>query len=190
MKIYNADPVTHEYIGESVADPDPLEAGQWLIPAYATTAAPGEREVGKVNRLNGAAWELVEDHRGAVYSTDTGLRSDWNSLGALPEGLTHIAPPDEFSTWIDGKWAPNDDLKNKHYADAAVIKRSALLGGSDWYVLRHKDELELGDTQSLTDKQYSALLKYRKALRDITSAKGYPCSFAWPKIPDGIEIEV
>jgi hypothetical protein len=111
-------------------------------------------------------------------------------LGALPDTFTDIAPPDEFSTWVDGVWVQSDELKNKHYADAAVLKRSALLNDSDWYILRHKDELELGGARSLTDEQYSALLKYRKSLRDIPSAEGYPCSFVWPKIPAGIEIEV
>lgn len=40
MKIYNFDATTGEFLTESVADADPREPSNWLIPAFATKNAP------------------------------------------------------------------------------------------------------------------------------------------------------
>jgi hypothetical protein len=40
MKIYHYHPETYKFIGEDVADPDPLDKGNWLIPANATDIEP------------------------------------------------------------------------------------------------------------------------------------------------------
>jgi hypothetical protein len=50
LRIYNYNWATGEYAGEAMADEDPLEPGNWIVPAYATTKAlpvlePGHRAV-------------------------------------------------------------------------------------------------------------------------------------------------
>jgi hypothetical protein len=40
MKIYHYHPITKEYLGEGLADKDPLEKDSWLIPAHATNTQP------------------------------------------------------------------------------------------------------------------------------------------------------
>lgn len=68
MYIYNYSPITREYTGMSLADPSPLEPGNYLIPAHATTTAPpatiGEHEVALFG-VSGE-WEIVPDYRGVT----------------------------------------------------------------------------------------------------------------------------
>lgn len=190
MKIYNADPVTKEFTGESVAEPDQLNPGQWLIPAYSSTNAPGQAEAGFAYCLEGDAWAKVQDHRGAVYSTATGEQTYFGELGPLPDGLTSLVPENEFCVWGGSKWAHSDDLENKYYSEIVGVKRLAALNASDWYISRHRDEVDMASGTSLSAEQYSALLAYRKALRDITASAGYPKDMEWPHPPEGIDIEV
>ena len=60
MKIYNYHPETFKYLGESQADPNPLEPGQYLIPAHATTIEPLTAPLGKVAVFDEATqnWQL------------------------------------------------------------------------------------------------------------------------------------
>jgi hypothetical protein len=47
MRIYNYHFETGAFTGEDDADPDLLEPGNFIIPAYATTKAPPELETGQ-----------------------------------------------------------------------------------------------------------------------------------------------
>ena len=40
MKIYNYNADSGQFVGESIADADPLSHGEWLVPAHATTIEP------------------------------------------------------------------------------------------------------------------------------------------------------
>ena len=60
MKIYHFSPVSGLLMGEGVADQDPLDPDNWLVPAFATPMAPLAAADGKtVNFINGA-WGYVE----------------------------------------------------------------------------------------------------------------------------------
>ena len=56
MTIYHYDERTGRYLGEGIARPDPMEPGNWLIPAWATSAAPGEEIDGMEQVFNGTEW--------------------------------------------------------------------------------------------------------------------------------------
>lgn len=59
MKIYNYDQKTGLYIGESVADESPLEPGEYLIPAHATSVAPpDEIPMGHALFFRGEQWNV------------------------------------------------------------------------------------------------------------------------------------
>ena len=60
MDIYNYDRDTGYYVGISQADPDPLNEGGWLIPAYAVTVAPPQFPVGKIPQWDGSKWVVVD----------------------------------------------------------------------------------------------------------------------------------
>ncbi len=58
MKIHHYHEQTGEWLGDGMADPDPLEPGNWLIPAHATTDEPPTPGAGQFAAWNGSAWEL------------------------------------------------------------------------------------------------------------------------------------
>ena len=58
MNIYNYDPETNQYNFSSVADESPLEPGEYLIPAYATTIAPPTAGENEAPFWTGSAWEI------------------------------------------------------------------------------------------------------------------------------------
>ena len=60
MRIYHYNKRTAAYVGSTEAAPNPLEPGQFLIPANATPVEPPEAVEGKVARWNGQAWELTD----------------------------------------------------------------------------------------------------------------------------------
>lgn len=104
--IFNADPVTGEFIGTGFADADPLEAGEWLIPAHAYFDAPPAIPPGESARRSedGSTWRLVNDLRGTVYSTSTGAPQQHSELGDLPDGLTSIPRPSADHLWDGNTW--------------------------------------------------------------------------------------
>lgn len=58
MNIYNYHPIDMVFLGISQADPDPLQEGNWLIPAYATTVAPPQFGINEHPVWTGSAWVL------------------------------------------------------------------------------------------------------------------------------------
>jgi hypothetical protein len=96
VKIYNYHPNTKEFVGESVADQDPLDVTNWLIPANAVTSQPpvtGNREAAIFNE-GLRAWEIKPDYRGVAVWDANGNSDTITTIGALPAGynLTQIIP--------------------------------------------------------------------------------------------------
>jgi hypothetical protein len=56
MKIYHYNPVTLQYIGEGLADQDPLEQGKWLVPANATLVNPLPTQDSKTIHFVNGQW--------------------------------------------------------------------------------------------------------------------------------------
>ncbi|KWN07027.1 phage tail protein [Burkholderia ubonensis] len=53
-------------------------------------------------------------------------------------------------------------------------KRDSAMKATDWLVSRHQDEELIGNGTTLSAAQFSTLVKYRQALRDISDADGWP----------------
>lgn len=59
MKIYHYEK-DGLFIGEGKADADPMQSGEWLIPAYATNIKPPEHIEGKTRNFILGNWEYIE----------------------------------------------------------------------------------------------------------------------------------
>lgn len=92
MNIYNYNN-SGVYLGVSEAMPNPLEVGEYLIPAKATTTAPPSVGVDEVAVFDTASdtWTIVENHIGKEgYLNDEPYTV--MELGALPLGFTVEKP--------------------------------------------------------------------------------------------------
>lgn len=99
MKIWSYHPATHELVGVGTADSNPLEPGEWLLPAYSTQVEPPSPEEGKTPIFDGQSWRLVADHRGekwwpkdAADNTKPPVIVDYFGDPA-ERGLTSVEPP-------------------------------------------------------------------------------------------------
>lgn len=109
MQIYHYDPETLEYIGESVADPSPLEPGVWLIPAYATSVVPDVApNEGEILVYENNVWVLKIREEPIIEEFDDGMlpyqRARWAeypSLGDQLDALYHAGVfPDDMASKI------------------------------------------------------------------------------------------
>ena len=100
----------HCYLCTTVADRDPLDENNWLIPAGCVETAPpqtGKNQVAQWQQES-QTWRIIPDYRGqTAYRTDTwqhdGIAADTvTEPGELPAGLTIEPPPSSLHTW-DGK---------------------------------------------------------------------------------------
>lgn len=93
LKVYSFHPVTGEYVGEYIAFPNPLEEGQFLIPAYSTDVEPPKEQEGKIIVWNGSEWYfkdiVVSEERKAAearsHRNSLLAQSDWRMLPDIPE---------------------------------------------------------------------------------------------------------
>jgi hypothetical protein len=100
MQIWNYHPITGELLGPGVADPNPMEPGEWIMPAHATTASPGDPRAGHVYQFSGSAWQSVPDHRGemwwradAEFNTEPVLIDLIGDPAEFDPPLTNVEPP-------------------------------------------------------------------------------------------------
>jgi hypothetical protein len=167
MRIFHYHPVTHEYVGTSEADESPLEPGVFLIPANATDIEPALPGDGQVAVFNESTWITNEDHRGLRCWKADGTPFTIDSLGPFPDDALPNPPP----------------VPPEQRAELLIARRNAALNASDWLVSRHQDEQILGAQTSLSPAQFSTLMTYRKALRDLTEARDWP-NVELPAPPD------
>jgi len=116
------------------------------------------------NTADGSLW--------AFEDTDD-LRQDENGVWRLymPDGSPNPNIPDTLE--------PTDDITPPGPTDeqlAASVRgtRTAYLAATDWLTLRHRDQVEQGVTSNLTAAQFTELLTYRQALRDVPQQPGFP----------------
>lgn len=58
------------------------------------------------------------------------------------------------------------------------------LRSSEWLIARHRDELDMGQSTTLTAEQYGELLAWRQLLRDWPAAAAFPDAAGRPAPPE------
>ena len=105
MQIYTFDKITGEFLAEEIADENPLEKDEFLIPANATSIAPPAASLNEIAVFDGSVWALVDDYRGQVHFAPDGIREVISVLGEMvPAGNTTTEPPDAEMTWDGTTW--------------------------------------------------------------------------------------
>ncbi|AZO96079.1 hypothetical protein [Halocella sp. SP3-1] len=87
MKIYHYHRETGELIGDSIARENPLEQGEYLIPAYATDVEPlavGENEAAIFDEAIDS-WTIVPDYRGQTFWDADRNKHEITELGVEPK---------------------------------------------------------------------------------------------------------
>lgn len=127
---YSFDVGSGAYTGEALAHVSPARptntdgTANILEPANSTPVAPPAATAGFAAVWNGAAWSLVEDHRGVtMYSTVDGHTNSMVALGPVPVGYTLLAPPSNLYSWIGNAWV--QDLAKTKTAKLAQINAGA-----------------------------------------------------------------
>ena len=143
-----------------------------LLPHNATYTAPPDAEDGHVLHWDGTTWNHVANHKGETGYVN-GQPHEIKEYGPLPEGWSDTPPPPTHEELFD---------RLRSFRDARI---SAVL----WMRERHADELELGKETTLTPEQYTALLTYIQALRDLPAQPGAPWDGGgeetpWPEKPN------
>ncbi|QOL13298.1 tail fiber assembly protein [Dickeya dianthicola] len=106
LTVYHVDPLTREYTGASY---EYLMIGTGL-PTDSYADAPDLPDTGQALRrtADGSVWEHVADLRGkTAYSTTNGRAQTVQDIGALPGGLTLLAPATAFDAWNGEQWVTN-----------------------------------------------------------------------------------
>ena len=96
------------YLCQTVADADPMQPENWLIPAGCVETEPPEVKPEQAAQWQpeSKTWAYLPDHRGkTAYRTDNGQPETVEIVGELPAHLTLIAPPSELHQWNGKAWA-------------------------------------------------------------------------------------
>jgi hypothetical protein len=112
--------------------------------------------------------------------------------------ITEVTPvlTDEqwFQVWVESDRYTAEELVVKQAADLAMQweslrdDRDEAITACDWVIQRHREQVELSATTSITNGQYMAWLDYRQQLRDFPSTVQDPASAVLPTPPGQLGI--
>jgi len=61
-------------------------------------------------------------------------------------------------------------------------RRDAEISALRWFVERHRDEITLGVTTTLTPEDFVLVLEHIQLLRDLPDQAGFPADVVWPTL--------
>ncbi|HEX4500228.1 MAG TPA: tail fiber assembly protein [Scandinavium sp.] len=178
IKVYNLRADTREFIGIGDAYL-PAHTG---LPADCTHIAPPDVLPGNVAIFNGETWRQVEDHRGeAVFDTTTGEPVFITEPGALPSGVTSVAPHGPYMKW-DGKgWESDTDAERDAAIAFAREEKTRLTHAATLTISTLEDAVELGMATDEEQVRLTEWKKYRVLINRVEPEDALDVS--WPSSP-------
>jgi len=149
MRIYNYHPLTGVYLGESDADPNPLEPDAPIIPAFATTIAPPTCNSGEQAVFAGDAWHVeaipaqpeppepslaevkaamqaeVDNHIGGIYVRFTRFESEYVEREAAARAYVAAGYTGDPTIWVHS-FATSTGRTDSQAADLIIAQANAL----------------------------------------------------------------
>lgn len=167
------------YLCALEADPDPLEDGQWLIPAGCVETPPPAIPAHKAALWTGDSWELIDSLKGlTIYSTKTGEPKTVDRVGPLPAGYT-LQVPGPHQVWKNGRWT--DDvpmvLTKLHSEKTTAVNEAcetSITGGfeSDALGATHTYSSQMDDQINLMGSVIQGL-EMAYSCRDLNGVKAF-----------------
>jgi hypothetical protein len=137
MIIYNYHPVTGIFLHRSNADIDPLNQGEYLVPAFATAKELIAEKEGYQRYFKDSAWHYVVDNIGTEYYDEEGTKHTITELGEeMPEDALLEAPPEPEPTF--------DELMSTALANRAVAYKTE---SDPLYIEWQYDQSEEGEAK-------------------------------------------
>ncbi|MBR8073929.1 tail fiber assembly protein [Burkholderia cenocepacia] len=191
MLIHNFDAVTGQYLSSCLADPDPMNADRWLIPAFSTPDPLPERPQMTWPFRRNDAWILLPDHRGQVlYRQDNGEPTEIMAAGTTPDELrlTDQRRPSDDHVWRNGEWV----------IDAARIaekQRAAAMTEFETRMARARD-MNRGKADAFAARRLSreeayyflAWTDYQLDLVRVIESERFPDVAEWPAEPEPFDV--
>ncbi|AOJ10610.1 tail fiber assembly protein [Burkholderia mayonis] len=186
MKIYHFHSCTGALVGVGSADPDPMNAERWLIPAFSTTQEPPVQQEREWPFWRDDQWVMKPDYRGVtLFRTSDGIRAaiDEPGISAEEAGLTEVARPGDDYVWRDSKWQVDESLvavrrkqtKTREFEERLSRVQSRLLGMGDALAAGLLDEAETAI--------FRAWATYQQELIRVFRSLSFP-EIVWPNEPD------
>ena len=132
------------YICQTVADADPMQPENWLIPAGCIDTEPPEVKPNLAAKWQpeSKTWAYLPDHRGkTAYRTDNGQPETVETVGELPAHLTLLAPPSELHQWNGKAWvvdkAKQAEAEKTAFQAAQAAKLTELANAAQAFVDAH-----------------------------------------------------
>lgn len=132
------------YICQTVADADPMQPENWLIPAGCIDTEPPESKSEQVAKWQPEtqSWAYLPDYRGkTAYRTDNGQPETVETIGELPAHLTLIAPPSELHQWNGKAWVVDKtkqaEVEKTAFQAAQATKLAELANAAQAFVDLH-----------------------------------------------------
>lgn len=143
LKIYNYHPSNGVFLSEGEAEPDQLDADNWLIPAHATDQKPPKQKKGHALVFKNDQWQNIIDNLGTVYWLEDGSEHVISAIGEeLPEGALTEKPTIE-----------PEPLTNEQIKEQRAIEYANPTTGSDRYFAEAARKRASGDEQGASEAE-------------------------------------